>query len=38
MPWAPWEPNGSDQGDNCIRLFIRPEGDTHRFVEQVEVK
>ena len=36
MPWAPWEPNGSEQGDNCIRLFIRPEEDTHRFVAELK--
>ena len=30
IPWAPWEPNGSEQGDNCIQMFIRGEGDDYR--------
>ena len=36
MPWAPYEPNGSEQGDNCIRLFVRPEGDLYGFVVPLE--
>ena len=23
MAWAPWEPNGSAKGDNCIEMFVR---------------
>ena len=25
MAWAPWEPNGSGRGDNCIEMFVRGE-------------
>ena len=37
IPWAPYEPNGSAQGDNCMRLFVRPEEDEFRFVIQFMV-
>ena len=37
MPWAPGEPNGSEQGDNCLRVYIREGLDTYRFVLLVEL-
>ena len=37
MPWAPGEPNGSEQGDNCLRVYIREGLDLYRFVSSVEL-
>ena len=36
MPWAPGEPNGSELGDNCLRVYIREGLDLYRFVWSVE--
>ena len=33
MKWAPWEPNGSAQGDNCIEMFVRGDKDWVTFFE-----
>ena len=30
IPWAPWQPSGSEQGDNCVEMFVRGEGDDYR--------